>query len=131
VRLLLDTHIWLWSLGDPSRLGKNVVSALQSKDNELWISPITLWEVLVLADKSRISLTAPVEDWLAQALRTVPVKEAPVTNEVALETGRFQLPHRDPADRFLVATARVFELTLVTADQKIIAAKAVPVLANR
>jgi PIN domain nuclease of toxin-antitoxin system len=131
VRLLLDTHIWLWSLGDPSRLGKNVVSALQSKDNELWISPITLWEVLVLADKSRISLTAPVEDWLAQALRTAPVKEAPVTNEVALETGRFQLPHRDPADRFLVATARVFELTLVTADQKIIAAKAVPVLANR
>jgi len=131
VRLLLDTHIWLWSLGDPSRLGKNVVSALQSKDNELWISPITLWEVLVLADKNRISLTAPVEDWLAQALRTVPVKEAPVTNEVALETGRFQLRHRDPADRFLVATARVFELTLVTADQKIIAAKAVPVLANR
>ncbi|HWX40531.1 MAG TPA: type II toxin-antitoxin system VapC family toxin [Blastocatellia bacterium] len=131
MRLLLDTHIWLWSLGDPSRLGKNVVSALQSKDNELWISPITLWEVLVLADKNRISLTAPVEDWLAQALRTVPVKEAPVTNEVALETGRFQLPHRDPADRFLVATARVFELTLVTADQKIIAAKAVPVLANR
>ena len=131
MRLLLDTHIWLWSLGDPSRLGKNVVSALQSKDNELWISPITLWEVLVLADKNRISLTAPVEDWLAQALRTVPVKEAPMTNEVALETGRFQLPHHDPADRFLVATARVFGLTLVTADQKIINAKAVPVLANR
>jgi PIN domain nuclease of toxin-antitoxin system len=126
VRLLLDTHIWLWSLGDPSRLGKN-----QSKDNELWISPITLWEVLVLADKSRISLTAPVQDWIAQALRTVPVKEAPITNEVALEMGGFQLPHHDPADRFLVATARVFGLTLVTADQKIINAKAVPVLANR
>ena len=131
MRLLLDTHIWLWSLGDPSRLAKNVVRALQNKDNELWISPITLWEVLVLADKSRISLNAPVQDWIAQALRAVPVKEAPITNEVALEMGRFQLPHHDPADRFLVATARVFGLTLVTADQKIINAKAVPVLANR
>jgi PIN domain nuclease of toxin-antitoxin system len=131
VRLLLDTHIWLWSLGDPSRLAKNVVSALQNKDNELWISPITLWEVLVLAEKGRISLTGPTQEWVAQALSVVPLKEAPLTNEVALETGRFQLPHRDPADHFLVATARVFELTLVTADQKIINANVVRVLPNR
>jgi PIN domain nuclease of toxin-antitoxin system len=57
--------------------------------------------------------------------------EAPVTYQVAEETARVSLPHRDPADRFLVATARVFDLTLVTADQQLIHARQVPVLTNR
>jgi PIN domain nuclease of toxin-antitoxin system len=131
VNLLLDTHIWLWSLLDPSRLTQKVARALESDNNELWISPISLWEVLVLAEKGRVSLKVPSEEWIANALSAVPLKEAPITNEVAMETGRFHLPHRDPADRFLVATARVFDLILVTADRQIITAKAAPVLANQ
>jgi PIN domain nuclease of toxin-antitoxin system len=59
------------------------------------------------------------------------MREAPVTYQVAQETARVQLPHRDPADRFLVATARVFDLTLVTADEHLLKARQVPVLANR
>jgi PIN domain nuclease of toxin-antitoxin system len=59
------------------------------------------------------------------------MREAPVTYQVAEETARVQLPHRDPADRLLVATARVFDLTLVTADQQLIRARQVSVLSNR
>jgi PIN domain nuclease of toxin-antitoxin system len=57
-------------------------------------------------------------------MSVVPTKEAPLTHEVAMETRRISLPHRDPADRFLVATANVFGLTLVTADEVLIKAKA-------
>jgi PIN domain nuclease of toxin-antitoxin system len=59
------------------------------------------------------------------------MREAQIDYRVAQETARVQLPHRDPADRFLVATARVFDLTLVTADETLLAARQVSVLANR
>ena len=131
VRLLLDTHIWLWSLLEPARLTKRVVGALTNDENELWLSPISLWELLVLVEKGRVSLSLDVEEWVERALATLPLKEAPITNEIAMETGRILLAHRDPADRFLVATANVFELTLVTADERLLTAKAVPTLPNR
>ena len=68
---------------------------------------------------------------MALALKQAPVREAPITREVALETRRIQLPHRDPADRFLAATARVFELTLVTSDARLLQTKGLAVLPNR
>jgi len=131
VRLLLDTHIWLWSLLEPGRLTKRVVRALERDDTELWLSPISVWEFLALADKGRVRLTLPPAEWVAAAFQRVPFREATVTHEVALETRNVHLRHRDPADRFLVATAQVFDITLVTADERLIDLKAVPTLANR
>ena len=131
MRLLLDTHIWLWSLLDPSRLTKRVARELEREDAELWLSPISVWELLILTDKGRVRLGAPVDEWAKEALRRVPLHEAPVTNEIALEARNVVLSHRDPADRFLVATARVFDLRLVTADERLIDLKDVSTLANR
>jgi PIN domain nuclease of toxin-antitoxin system len=62
--------------------------------------------------------------------RALPVREAPLTFEVVREVAHLKLPHRDPADHFLVATARIFELTLVTADQHLLKAPGVSVLSN-
>jgi PIN domain nuclease of toxin-antitoxin system len=129
VKLLLDTHIWLWGLLDPERLSRRVRKELDSPANELWLSPISVWELLALHLRKRVLLNAPVEEWVADAMRTVPTIEAPLTHEVALETRRVVLPHRDPADRFLVATANVFGLTLVTSDVVLIAARSCSVLA--
>ncbi len=131
MRLLLDTHIWLWSLLDPGRLTKRVFRALEREDTELWLSPISVWELLTLVDKGRVRLGSPPTEWVTTALQRVPFHEATVTHEVALETRNVRLSHRDPADRFLVATARVFDLKLVTADERLIDLKAVPTLANR
>lgn len=131
MRLLLDTHIWLWSLLEPTRLTKRVIRAIEREDAELWLSPISVWELLILVDKGRVRLGSSPDDWVNDALRRVPLREAPVTHEVALETRNVRLSHRDPADRFLVATARVFDLKLVTADERLIDQKAVPTLANR
>ncbi len=131
MRLLLDTHIWLWSLLEPGRLTKRVARAMVREGAELWLSPISVWELLTLADKGQVRLGSPPDDWVKGALERVPLHEAPVTHEVALETRNVRLSHRDPADRFLIATARVFDLKLVTADERLIDLKAVSTLANR
>ncbi|MGA2422386.1 MAG: type II toxin-antitoxin system VapC family toxin [Terriglobales bacterium] len=131
MRLLLDTHIWVWSALDRERLSARLAATLENPKNELWLSPISLWEVLTLCQKNRLTLHPSPQAWVANALDAVPMREAPITYQVAQETARVQLPHRDPADRFLVATARVFGLTLVTADEQLLKARQVTVLANR
>jgi PIN domain nuclease of toxin-antitoxin system len=131
MKLLLDTHIWVWSTLDRARLTARLTAALENPSNQLWLSPISLWEVLTLCQKQKLTLHPNPQAWITNALDAVPMREAPITYLVAQETARVQLPHRDPADRFLVATARVFDLTLVTADEHLIKARQVPVLANR
>ena len=131
MKLLLDTHIWIWSLIEPEKLSARVRKTLLNPDNESWLSPISLWELLMLGEAGRIAANVGTEEWIRRALQEVPLKEAPLTHEVALEIRRFQLPHRDPADRFLAATARVFGLTFVTADERLIGTKGLSILANR
>jgi PIN domain nuclease of toxin-antitoxin system len=131
VRLLLDTHIWLWSLSDPAKLGKRVKSALTAPGNELWVSPISVWELLVLAERGRIKLDDEPRRWVADAINRTPAEEAVLTFEVAIRSRELMGTHSDPADRFLVATALVYDLTLVTADDALIGAKLCPVLRNR
>lgn len=131
MKLLLDTHIWLWSLLEPERLAPEVRAALVDPDNEIWLSPITVWEVLILAEKGRLTLNLPADEWLVTALDAAPVHEARLTFEVALESQRVDLPHRDPADRFLAASAKVFGLTLVTADERLLGLQGVALHPNR
>ena len=131
MRLLLDTHIWLWSVSEPERLSRRVADELQSLESELWLSPVSIWELIILSRKKRIALDEDVEELVPRALRALPLREAPITNEVAREVGRIRLPHRDPADHFLVATAKVFGLTLITADEKLLKTRSISVLANR
>lgn len=131
MKLLLDTHIWLWSLLQPERLSRRVAAEIRKVDNELWLSPISVWELGVLCDKGRIKLTQKVETWVESVFGAVPLREAPLTWEIALAAGGIQLPHRDPADRFLAATAKVLGLRLVTADERLLACRGISVLANR
>jgi PIN domain nuclease of toxin-antitoxin system len=131
MKLLLDTHIWLWSMLEPGRLSKRVAKALASAGNELWLSPITTWEILVLCEKGRLELEPDVAAWVTDAWSRVPLKEAPLTHEVALAAASVTLPHRDPADRFLAATARAYGLTLVTSDRLLLSGNGYQTLPNR
>ncbi len=131
MRLLLDTHIWLWSRLEPARLGKRLSRALEDEANELWLSPLSVWEVLLLARRGKISLAPTAESWVAAALRKVPMREAPLTCEVVLAMEQVHLPHRDSVDQFLAATARLWDLTLVTADARLLQGKGFSALANR
>lgn len=129
MKLLLDTHIWIWTQLATDKLSTRVKRALDNEANEVWLSPISVWELVLLVEKRRVMLDRHVGEWATQSASAL--KEAPLTWEIVLETTRFSLPHDDPADRFLVATARTLGLTLVTSDARLLASKAVPILANR
>ena len=129
MNLLLDTHIWLWSLDDPKRLGRRVRRELSNPANELWLSPISTWEALILNAKGRVRLTGDLTDWVQRA--TAPMHEAPLTHEIVLAAQRLELARQDPADRFLAATAMILDLTLVTADKDLLGLGEIATLANR
>lgn len=131
MRLLLDTHIWLWALLEPVRLRPAVARALENPATELWLSPISIWETLLLAERGRIELDSPPADWIDRQLRRVPMRDAPVTREVAVASRSLRLPHGDPADGFIAASASVHGLTLVTADTRLWAGHGYQVLRNR
>ena len=130
LRLLLDTHIWLWSRLERARLSRQTVTALESPENELWLSPISIWEFAMLVEKGRLVLNVSVEAWIDEAMERMPTREAPVSHEIALASRAVDLPHKDPADRFLAATAKVMGLTLVTADGHLAEASDISVLRN-
>jgi PIN domain nuclease of toxin-antitoxin system len=133
VNLLLDTHIWLWSHAEPDRLSKRVAGALTDDLNQLWLSPISIWEFLLLTERGRVRVRGgtPPAGWVEAALSRAPMHDAPLTREVAVRSRSVHLDHEDPADRFLAATADVYELTLVTADDRLLRGKGFRTLANR
>ncbi len=129
MRLLLDTHIWLWSLIEPRHLGARTRSELLDSKNELWLSPVSTWEAVTLHDKKRVYLAADVKEWIER--NTKPFREAPLTHEIAVAGRELHMVQQDPADRLLAATALVLDLTLVTADVKLLGLGEIATLANR
>ncbi len=129
MKLLLDTHIWLWSVLEPKKLGRRVQAELQGEANELWLSPISVWEAMTLSEKGRLDIPGDRQAWIERA--SMPFREASLTREVVIATGKLVIDHADPADRFLAATARTLGLTLVTADQKLLGLGEIATLANR
>ena len=128
MRILLDTHIWLWAYLEPRRLGPRLLRELRNDGNELWLSPISTWEALTLNSKGRLRLPPDPDQWLQGA--TAATREAPLTHEISLAASRLPL-HPDPADRFLAATAQVLDLVLATADERLLGLGEVRTLANR
>ena len=131
MRALLDTHILLWWHGDRSGLSReqqNVIAAAGA-DSPLEVSDISLWEVAMLHGLGRIRLTIPLREWLDKAVAAPLVRRHGISPAVAAELA--SLPdsfHRDPADRILVATARVLGATLLTRDRRIAEAELVDTL---
>ncbi len=125
---LLDTHILIWWLNDISRLSpeQRKVAASASAESPLLVSDISLWEVASLCDLRRIRLSVPLREWLDKAVAPPLVRRQGISPAIAAELAA--LPdsfHRDPADRILVATARVLGAPLLTHDRRIIEANLV------
>lgn len=119
---LLDTHVLIWWLQDPTLLSpaqKRVVDGAGA-ESPLRVSDISLWEIATLHSLARIRLAIPVREWLEKAVAPPLVRRHGISPAIASEVAR--LPdsfHRDPADRILVATARTLGATLLTHDRRI------------
>lgn len=119
--ILMDTHILLWF-----HQGNKAISPSQVKDlckaqqkRELFLSAISVWEIAMLEKLKKVALNTSLELWLRDAIRDITI--LPIDHAVSLESVRLPYcEHKDPADRFIIATARIHNLKLATHDQKII-----------
>jgi PIN domain nuclease of toxin-antitoxin system len=128
--IVLDTHIWVWWVHGDSHLTEQQNQWLQQYESQgLGVSAISCWEVAKLAEYNRLKLPCSVRDWMTQALAYPGMRLLPLSPQIAVEST--QLPssfHRDPADQIIVATARIYNCPLLTADAKIISYSHVQVL---
>jgi len=128
---LLDTHVLLWWLSGDRRLPQSYLEVLASADSEspLLLCEISLWEIATLHGLGRIELGLPLRDWMEKATAPPLVRRVGISPAIAAEVAA--LPesfHRDPADRSIVASARVLGATLLTRDRAIRESKLAPVL---
>ena len=113
--LLLDTHVFLWLMNGDDTLSIDIQDLIQQtcSSNFLLLSSISVWEIAMLQKKNRISLTQPVHQWFDKIQALPFLKMAPLSVSIAIEScflpGDF---HGDPADRMIVATARILDIRL-------------------
>lgn len=119
--IVLDTHVWVWWVQGDSRLLRAAAERIEQEEaSGIGVSAISCWEIAKLVEHNRLALPLPVEEWLTTALSYPGIELVPITPRIAVEST--QLPgdfHHDPADQLIVATARVLNCVLLTADQKI------------
>lgn len=130
MKVLLDTHVLLWWLAKDRRLsrGQRRVINEASEQSPLGLSEISLWEISTLHELGRIELDRPLREWLEQASAPSLVRRVGISPAIAAEVAALPATfHRDPADRIIVATARVLGAKLLTRDRAIIDSKLVPV----
>ena len=124
--ILLDTHVLIWWVnGDLNRLSKAALAAIDrnrqsNQKQKLLVSAISCWEVAMLLERGRLSLSMDSEKWFDLITSIPAIKFLPLQPRVAINATRLPEPfHADPADRFLVAQARQLNLPLVSADARI------------
>ncbi len=120
--IILDTHIWIWWAGENSKLTKESENLIRSRQAEgIGVSSISCWEIALLHARQRLNLSIPLLQWLETSLSLPNILLLPLSPRIAVESN--SLPdefHKDPADRIIVATARVYDCPLVTYDSKIL-----------
>lgn len=121
--LLLDTHVWTWFMLANAELAVSERNAINraAASGQLRIAAISVWEAALLASRGRVVLGRPLTQWITEAVSAPGLTIEPLFPQVAVEA--CSLPeafHRDPADRLIVATARVTNATLMTRDRHIL-----------
>jgi PIN domain nuclease of toxin-antitoxin system len=120
MKYLLDTHALVWSLMNQARLSVRARKIIENTKYEFWVSSISAWEIMRLCEQGRLKLKSSPQTWIESVFSTTPIQEAPINRTIAIESRRVKLPHEDAADRFIVATAIAYGLTLITADSLIL-----------
>lgn len=121
--IILDTHAWIWLFSGSAELSTEVINQINKagKQGKVFISAISVWELSMLVAKKRVSLSQPIRQWVKDSLNQPGVNLSAMSPEISIESsflpGEF---HGDPADRIVVATARINNLVLLTRDKKIL-----------
>lgn len=131
MRILLDTHCWLWMQVSPKRISEEVRKVLTDPETQLFLSAASSWEIAIKWALGKLPLPVPPMEYVPRGLERQGVAGLPVQHRHALHTATLPRHHRDPFDRLLIAQAQLEELVLVTADEQLAAYEGVDLLRAR
>ena len=116
MRLLLDTHVWLWMVAEPERLSRRAVKVLENPNNDLLLSAASAWEISIKQALGRVDLGGAVDRMLPDLMQQTAVAALPITHPHAILAGQLPRHHADPFDRMLIAQAAIEGIAIVTRD---------------
>lgn len=114
---LLDTGVWLWSVGEPSRISRKARDVMADISHDVFLSAVTSWEVAIKAASGKLQLPEPPDLYVPRRMAAQGLRPLALSHEHALAAFALPAHHRDPFDRLLIAQAKVEEMTLISADR--------------
>jgi PIN domain nuclease of toxin-antitoxin system len=118
MRLLLDTHVWLWLQFSPRRMSAAAIDLLRDPGNDLLFSAVSSWEIAIKYALGKLPLPEPPDSYVPKRIRTSGVTPISIEHVHALQVAGLPRHHDDPFDRLMVSQAQIERLTVVTADRK-------------
>lgn len=119
MKLLLDTHVFLWWIAGDPRLPSKINEIIRNVENKLFLSAASGWEIAIKANLGRLQLPSELKDFISEQLVINDIKSLPIQMKHALHVYTLPNYHRDPFDRLLVAQSQIENLPLITADAQI------------
>lgn len=116
MRVLLDSHVVLWAVDNPSMLGEHATIELQDLDNELHISAATIWELSIKVGLNKLQLSLAFRDWMNKAIGDLSATILPITVEYADVQAALPSHHRDPFDRLIIAQSIAEQISIISHD---------------
>lgn len=117
MRILVDTHCWLWCLLSPEKLNRESGTILQDPENEIYLSAASAWEIVIKYRLGKLEIPLKPSEYIPARLTALGHSSLPIEQKHVLAVGQLPDHHQDPFDRILVAQAQVEGMTLVTADK--------------
>jgi PIN domain nuclease of toxin-antitoxin system len=118
LKILLDTHCWLWMQADSKRFSQPVQALLQDPENQLFLSAASSWEIAIKYALGKLPLPLPPMEYVLSRMATSGSSPLPIQHSHTLHTGSLPLHHADPFDRLLIAQAQLEGLKILTADSQ-------------
>ena len=116
MKVLLDTHVWLWWVATPEKLGERTIAMIADSRNTILLSAASSWEIAIKHRLGKLTLPEPPHSFVPSRMARDGIAALPISHPHALEVSKLPLHHRDPFDRMLIAQARVEGVPLLSAD---------------
>ncbi len=119
MRLLVDTHCWLWLQTDPERFSEGLRLRLEDPDTDVLLSAASAWEIAIKYALGKLPLPAPPSEYVPSRMQISATSPLPVVHAHALRVAALPLHHRDPFDRLIIAQSQLESVPVLTADPKL------------
>jgi PIN domain nuclease of toxin-antitoxin system len=116
VKVLIDTHVLLWMIDDEQKLSKAAMNCLIHPEAELYLSCVSVWEIIIKSSLGKLSLASPIDEYIARWVPHYEINVLPIRINDVLEIQKLHDVHRDPFDRLIVAQALVEKMPVITKD---------------